>query len=79
MNMILRYKKDIRDQFFGFTYTEVKEMLAYYGAADKEAELKDWYDEYLFGNTEIYNPWSIIFQRAVFRRHIGVILEKMKY
>ena len=51
---------DEYDQFFGFTYTEVKEMLAYYGAADKEAELKDWYDGYLFGNTEIYNPWSVV-------------------
>lgn len=51
---------DEYDQFFGFTYTEVKEMLAYYGAADKEAELEDWYDGYLFGNTEIYNPWSVV-------------------
>lgn len=51
---------DEYDQFFGFTYMEVKEMLAYYGAADKEAELKDWYDGYLFGNTEIYNPWSVV-------------------
>ena len=48
------------DEFFGFTYPEVRAMLAYYGVADKEAELKDWYDGYLFGSTEIYNPWSVI-------------------
>ena len=48
------------DKFFGFTYPEVKAMLEYYGVADKENELKEWYDGYLFGNTEIYNPWSVI-------------------
>ena len=51
---------DEYDEFFGFTYPEVRAMLEYYGVADKEAELKDWYDGYLFGNTEIYNPWSVI-------------------
>lgn len=35
-------------------------MLKYYGVLDKEEELKDWYDGYLFGSTEIYNPWSVI-------------------
>lgn len=48
------------DRYFGFTETEVREMLEYYGAAEKEAELKEWYDGYLFGNEEIYNPWSVI-------------------
>ncbi len=48
------------DSYFGFTYSEVYEMLEYYGVTDKEAELKEWYDGYLFGSTEIYNPWSTI-------------------
>ena len=48
------------DSFFGFTSYEVKEMLEYYGMTDKESELKDWYDGYLFGSEEIYNPWSVI-------------------
>lgn len=48
------------DKYFGFTYAEVKNMLAYYGVTNKEAELKEWYDGYLFGDTEIYNPWSVI-------------------
>ena len=51
---------DEYDQFFGFTSSEVKDMLEYYSALDKESELKDWYDGYLFGSTEIYNPWSVI-------------------
>ncbi len=48
------------DRYFGFTGDEVEKMLAYYGVSEKEKELKDWYDGYLFGNEEIYNPWSVI-------------------
>ena len=48
------------DSYFGFTCSEVHEMLEYYGVTDREAELKEWYDGYLFGSTEIYNPWSVI-------------------
>lgn len=48
------------DSFFGFTESEVKAMLSYYGVSDKEEELKYWYDGYLFGSEEIYNPWSVI-------------------
>ncbi len=51
---------DAYDEFFGFTASDVKEMLAYYGVDDKEEELRTWYDGYLFGSTEIYNPWSVI-------------------
>ena len=48
------------DEFFGFTESEVRGMLGAYGALDKEEELKAWYDGYLFGSKEIYNPWSVI-------------------
>lgn len=48
------------DQFFGFTEKEVDELLFYYNVSSSKQELKDWYDGYLFGNTEIYNPWSVI-------------------
>lgn len=48
------------DRYFGFTNEEVSEMLDYYGATEKESELQEWYDGYLFGNEEIYNPWSVI-------------------
>lgn len=47
------------DSFFGFTYSEVYEMLEYYDITDKEAEVREWYDGYLFGSEEIYNPWSV--------------------
>lgn len=48
------------DRYFGFTEDEVAQMLDYYGVPEKEAELKEWYDGYLFGKEEIYNPWSVI-------------------
>lgn len=48
------------DQFFGFTEKEVDELLSCYNVSSSKQELKDWYDGYLFGNTEIYNPWSVI-------------------
>lgn len=35
-------------------------MLYYYGISEKKEELKRWYDGYLFGNTEVYNPWSVV-------------------
>ena len=47
-------------RFFGFTQDEVREMLAYYGVPQKYEEVCEWYDGYLFGDTEIFNPWSVI-------------------
>ncbi len=51
---------DEYSEYFGFTKDEVKEMLAYYGRNEKYKEICDWYDGYLFGNSEIFNPWSVI-------------------
>ena len=48
------------DDKFGFREDEVKEILDYYGFADKYPEVREWYDGYMFGKTEIYNPWSIL-------------------
>ena len=45
---------------FGFTEDEMKAMLAYYDLAAELPEVKRWYDGYLFNETEIYNPWSIL-------------------
>ena len=47
-------------QYFGFTSEEVSDMAAYYGKKDRLPEIQRWYDGYLFGNTEVYNPWSVI-------------------
>ena len=46
--------------YFGFTNEEIKDMLAYYEYEDKYQEVLEWYDGYRFGNTEIFNPWSVI-------------------
>ena len=45
---------------FGFTQEEVSEMLSYYSLSENLEEVKKWYDGYLFNETEIYNPWSIL-------------------
>lgn len=46
--------------FFGFTEKEVEKTVKEYGLADEIAKVKKWYDGYKFGNSEIYNPWSIL-------------------
>ena len=45
--------------YFGFTKNEVIYMLQYYGYENKYQEICEWYDGYRFGNTEIFNPWSV--------------------
>ena len=45
---------------FGFTQKEIDDLLKYYDLIEKRPEIKDWYDGYLFGKTEIYNPWSAL-------------------
>lgn len=62
MNNLKTYSTldDGYSSYFGFTEKEVKDMLRYYGKDDKYNELSEWYDGYRFGNTEIFNPWSVI-------------------
>ena len=45
---------------FGLTEDEVMEAVKYYGLEYETAEVKRWYDGYRFGNSDVYNPWSII-------------------
>ena len=47
-------------RWFGFTDEEVRKMLAYYGFDDRYEDVKEWYDGYLFGDTNIYCPWDVI-------------------
>ena len=47
-------------EHFGFTEMEVKEMLQYYGISKKSDLVREWYNGYEFGNTNVYNPWSVI-------------------
>ena len=51
---------NIGNEFFGFTEKEVKQLLKDYDLFDSFDEVKEWYDGYLFGNLEIYNPWSTL-------------------
>jgi hypothetical protein len=50
---------DKYSDYFGFTEDEVREMAAYYRRPEAMDEIRFWYDGYRFGNTEIYNPWSV--------------------
>jgi len=46
--------------YFGFLESEVKDVLKEYNVSGKYEDVKKWYDGYLFGESKIYNPWSII-------------------
>ena len=67
------------DEYFGFTQKEVDRMLQYYNLDTKRDQIKQWYDGYMFGDTEVYNPWSVAnYVDALFlpmncRRHTGPI------
>ena len=47
-------------EYFGFTENEVAQLLNDFGQEDKLPEVRKWYDGYQFGNSEIYNPWSVL-------------------
>ncbi|EHI97946.1 AAA-ATPase-like protein [Clostridium sp. DL-VIII] len=57
VNTILGFKFNDK---FGFTEAEVKEFLGYYDLSDKNEEIKNWYNGYIFGGQVIYNPWSVL-------------------
>ena len=46
--------------FFGLSEEEVEEALKYFEMTYEIEEVKRWYDGYKFGNSEVYNPWSIV-------------------
>lgn len=48
------------DSYFGFTDDEVREMLEYYDLSDKFHVIKEWYDGYCFGDSDVYCPWDVI-------------------
>lgn len=48
------------DEYFGFTDTEVKNLLEYYGLSANYRVAKEWYDGYQFGNVDVYCPWDVI-------------------
>ncbi len=48
------------DEYFGFKPEEVKKILNDYSLKDKENIVKQWYNGYIFGDAEVYNPWSVV-------------------
>ncbi len=46
-------------EYYGYTKQEIEEFANYYDLSERLTEMKEWYDGYLFGNNDIYNPWSI--------------------
>lgn len=52
---------DIRyDEYFGFTDLDVDELLEFYGLSAYKDIIRDWYDGYRFGDTDVYCPWDVI-------------------
>ena len=47
-------------EYFGLLESEVIEMLEYFDMKYKIEEVREWYDGYIFGESEVYNPWSIV-------------------
>lgn len=56
-------------QYFGLLEDEVREALDYYRLEYKINEVREWYDGYKFGKTEVYNPWSIM--NYLYRKELG--------
>jgi len=48
------------DEYFGFTNEEVKKMCKDYNMENKYELIKEWYNGYIFGNANVYNPWSVV-------------------
>ena len=57
---VISILSDEYSEHFGFEEQEVSGMLDFYGLENKMDTMKQWYDGYQFGNTEVYNPWSVI-------------------
>ena len=51
---------DMYTDSYGLTEEEVETSLKYYGIEQEISNVKDWYDGYKFGDSEVYNPWSIL-------------------
>lgn len=60
-NMKIMSLTDVRfDEYFGFTDSEVKQILEYYNLTEHYDVMKKWYDGYRFGNIDVYCPWDVI-------------------
>lgn len=57
---IVSIRNEKYGEYFGFRVDEVKQMCHYYDMDQEYETVKDWYNGYTFGQTDIYNPWSVI-------------------
>ena len=57
---IISILNDRYDEYFGFTDDEVKKICKNYDMDEKYETIKQWYNGYLFGNANVYNPWSVM-------------------
>ena len=47
-------------EYLGLLESEVVEILDYFNMKYKIEEVREWYNGYIFGENEVYNPWSIV-------------------
>ena len=60
-NLKVHTISDVRyDEYFGFTNADVDEILKFYGLSSYKDAVRDWYDGYRFGDTDVYCPWDVI-------------------
>ena len=60
-NLKIHTISDVRyDEYFGFTNADVDEMLEFYSLSSHKDVIRDWYDGYRFGDTDVYCPWDVI-------------------
>ena len=60
-NLKVHTISDVRyDEYSGFTDADVDKMLAFYGLSSYTDVIRDWYDGYRFGKTDLYCPWNVI-------------------
>lgn len=57
---IISILSDDYNEYFGFKEEEVKAICEYYEMSQKYLILKEWYNGYIFGEANVYNPWSVI-------------------
>ncbi len=57
---VFSVKDALFSKYFGFTDSEVRELLAYYGIEEVYDNIKEWYDGYQFGYTQMYCPWDVL-------------------
>lgn len=60
-NLKIHTITDVRyNEYFGFTDTDVKELLKCYHLSDYYETIKEWYNGYQFGNVAVYCPWDVL-------------------